>query len=100
VIATDTQAVEELVRSARNGDRSAFGELYGRFFRMVHGLLLARLPNSEVDDAAQDVFLQAMRQIGNLREAGSFGGWLAQIARRYSAEHFRRRRVSTNGARS
>jgi RNA polymerase sigma-70 factor (ECF subfamily) len=33
-----------LVRALRNGDRGAFEELYRRYARMVHGIVLARVP--------------------------------------------------------
>src|ERR1700741_706412 len=46
-----------LVIAAREGDRSAFGGLYARYARMVHGILLARVPSHDVDDLVQDVFL-------------------------------------------
>ncbi|PYQ09990.1 MAG: RNA polymerase subunit sigma-70, partial [Acidobacteria bacterium] len=42
-----------LARAAREGDRAAFGELYSRYARMVHGILLARVPRREVDDLVQ-----------------------------------------------
>ena len=35
-----------LVRAAQAGNREAFGELYRRFSRLVHGVLLARLPRN------------------------------------------------------
>ena len=35
-----------LVRAAREGDRAAFGRLYERHARMVHGILLARAPRA------------------------------------------------------
>jgi hypothetical protein len=34
------------VARVRRGDREAFGELYRRYSRLVHGVLLARLPAS------------------------------------------------------
>jgi RNA polymerase sigma-70 factor, ECF subfamily len=49
-----------LVAAARNGDRTAFGRLYDRYARMVHGILLSRVPPSEVDDLVQDVFVLAL----------------------------------------
>ena len=70
-----------LVEAARKGNRGAFGRLYDRYARMVHGILLARVPRAEVDDLVQDVFVSALRQLRSLRDAGAFGGWLAQIAR-------------------
>jgi RNA polymerase sigma-70 factor (ECF subfamily) len=80
----------QLVGAARDGDRTAFGRLYERFSPMVHGLLLARIPRSEVDDLVQDVFLQAMRRLGSLRSDDSFGPWLAAIARNRARDHYRR----------
>ena len=77
-IAEDAAA---LVREARDGSRAAFGRLYELHARMVHGILLARVPHIEVDDLVQEVFLLAMRRLGTLREPAAFGGWLATIAR-------------------
>ena len=71
-----------LVSDARNGNRLAFGRLYVRYARMVHGVLLAKVPVSEVDDLVQDVFLVALRRLSMLRETGSFGPWLAAAAKR------------------
>jgi RNA polymerase sigma-70 factor, ECF subfamily len=80
---------EELVRAAQSGDRAAFGFLYERYARMVHGVLLGRVPPSAVEDLVQDVFLRAMPRISSLREADHFGGWLATIARNRAADFFR-----------
>jgi RNA polymerase sigma-70 factor, ECF subfamily len=81
-----------LARAARDGDRAAFGELYARYARMVHGILLARVPRREVDDLVQDVFLLALRRLDNLRNPDAFGPWLAMIARNRATDHFRRDR--------
>ena len=78
-----------LVQRSRRGDRDAFNELYKRYFPMVHGILLSRMPISEIDDVTQEVFLQAWLRLGSLRDDRAFGGWLAQITRRRSADHFR-----------
>jgi RNA polymerase sigma-70 factor (ECF subfamily) len=85
----------ELARAARHGNRIAFGRLYDRYSRMVHGILLARVPRSEVDDLVQDVFVQALRQISALRDDGAFGGWLAMIARNRAYDYHRRSREFT-----
>ncbi len=81
-----------LVAAAREGDRGAFGRLYERYARMVHGILLARVPIGEVDDLVQDVFVRAMRQVHTLRDVNCFGGWLATVARN-RANDFHRRSV-------
>jgi RNA polymerase sigma-70 factor (ECF subfamily) len=79
-----------LVDAAREGDRAAFAALYSAYTRMVHGILLARVPRGDVDDLAQDVFLQAMERLRTLRDAAAFGGWLAAIARHRAVDHLRR----------
>src|SRR3990170_4208362 len=79
-----------LVAAARNGDRAAFGHLYGRYGRMVHGILLARVPRSEVADLVHDVFLAALRRLDTLRDNRAFGGWLAMIARNRATDYHRR----------
>ena len=57
---------------------------------MVHGLVLASVPRTDVDDLVQDVFLVAMRRLDSLREAAAFPGWLAAITRHRVADHYRR----------
>jgi RNA polymerase sigma-70 factor (ECF subfamily) len=79
-----------LVSAARDGDRAAFGRLYDRYARMVHGVLLAKVPLGEVDDLVQDVFVLALRRLSTLREIGSFGAWLAAIARNLAMDYHRR----------
>jgi len=81
-----------LIRAAVNGDRSAFGELYVRYARMVHAILLARVPPAEAEDLVQEVFLSAMRQLRGLRTAASFRGWLGAIARNKAMDYFRESR--------
>lgn len=82
-------ADEAVVRAAQAGDRAAFGVLYERYARMVHGVLLARVPASAVEDLVQDVFLRAMPRVSSLRDANAFGGWLAAIARNRATDFFR-----------
>src|SRR5882724_11461804 len=84
---------DTLIRAAADGDRSAFGELYVRYARMVHGILLARVPAGDAEDLVQDVFLSAMRQLRGLRTADSFRGWLGAIARNKAMDHFRQSRA-------
>jgi RNA polymerase sigma-70 factor (ECF subfamily) len=78
-----------LVEAARQGDRVAFDELYRRYRRLVHGILLSRVPSVDAEDLLQDVFLRAWRQLHALREAAAFGGWLASMARHRAVDHLR-----------
>ena len=56
------------VRAARAGDQLAFARLYDLYGRMVHGILMSRVPRNEVDDLVQDVFVTALRKLRSLRD--------------------------------
>jgi RNA polymerase sigma-70 factor, ECF subfamily len=79
-----------LVRAARRGDRAAFSRLYELYARAAHGVLLARVLRGEVDDLLQDAFLQAFRQLGDLRDDAAFGPWLLAICRNRAHDFHRR----------
>lgn len=90
----NTSEDAQLVAAARDGDRGAFGRLYERHARMVHGVLLAHVPFAEVDDLVHDVFLIALRKLGSLREPAAFAGWLIAIARNRATDFHRKPRES------
>ena len=79
-----------LVRKAVTGDEAAFTTLYERYARMIHGVLLARVPRLHVDDLVQDVFLTAWKGLDGLRDPAAFGGWLSMIARNRATDFHRR----------
>jgi len=87
---TELREEDSLVNAAREGDRAAFGRLYDRYARMVHGILLARVPPREVDDLVQEVFLLALRQLHALRDVSRFGAWLGTITRNRANDYFRK----------
>lgn len=88
--AIDALEDAQLVTAAREGNRVAFGCLYDRYARMVHGILLARAPLRDVDDLVQDVFLLALHRLHTLRDATRFGAWLAAIARNRANDYHRK----------
>lgn len=94
VVAVLPEPELRLVERAQSGDRAAFSELYERYFRTIHGVVLARIPAFEVRDVVQEVFLHAFERLGTLREPSKFGPWLAAIARKRAAQFHRRRRPS------
>lgn len=88
-VPTEVEEDDGLILAAAQGDRGAFGELYVRYARMVHGILLARVPAGDAEDLVQDVFISAMRQLRGLRTASAFRGWLGAIARNRAIDYFR-----------
>jgi len=86
----ETCADDALVGAARAGDRPAFGLLYHRYSRMVHGILLCRVPPRDVDDLVQEVFLLALRKLDSLRDISRFGAWLSTITRNRANDYYRK----------
>lgn len=83
----------ELVLAAQRGDRQAFGRLAVRYERVVYATVYRRLGNhAETQELCQDVLIQAMQKIGQLRDPSRFGGWLRSIASRMALNRAMRRR--------
>src|SRR5947207_5101774 len=80
------------ILAAVAGDREAFAALYADYVRMVHAILLGRVPRRDVDDLVQDVFIAAYTRLRELREPAAFGGWLATIARNRATDYLRQSR--------
>src|SRR4029453_1250747 len=78
------------IRAVAAGDPDAFAHLYADYSRMVHAILLGRVPRREVGDLVQDVFLAAFTRIRELRDPAAFGGWLASLARKPAPHNPRR----------
>jgi len=80
---SDKKQLVHQVRAAQRGDRQAFDLLFRRYQRAVYGAVLRRLGNhAEAQEVVQEVFLQAVRKIGQLQNPLCFGGWLRSIANR------------------
>lgn len=70
-----------VVSLAAKGDRMAFAELVRRRQSWVRNLMRRCCGDPAVaEDLSQQVFLQAWRRIRQVREPGSFGSWIRQIA--------------------
>ena len=82
----DPQTVQtRLVSAAQQGDREAFGRLFEQFQRAVYAVAFRRLgDHAEAQEVCQEVFIQAMRKIGQLRDPRCFAGWLRSMASRMS----------------
>jgi len=88
----DKLIVLDLVRQAQTGDRLALGELFERFQRHVFLIARRRLGNdAEAQELVQDVFVQVIEKLGQLREAECFAGWLRTIAHRTAINRGMRR---------
>jgi RNA polymerase sigma-70 factor (ECF subfamily) len=81
-----------LVEAAQQGDREAFGQLVDKYQGAVYATIYRRLGNhAETQELCQEVFMQALRKIGQLTDPRCFGGWLRSIAGRMAINRAVRR---------
>ena len=91
--------LETLVRSARDGDRAAFGTIVRRFQDVAFGGAFSWLGDAEeARDAAQDAFIEAWEELANLQEPAAFPGWFRRIVIKQVDRHLRRRRPQVPAA--
>ena len=93
--------VAELVLEAQAGDRAALGEIARRYHGVVYGTALRRLGHEgEAQELAQEVFVQVLRKIGQLRQPECLAGWLRSITNRLALNRLARAKaeISTENA--
>ena len=79
------------IRRARDGDLDAFNRLVELHQRSVLNLCLRMVgTQAAAEDACQDAFISAYRNIGSFR-GGSFRPWLMRIAANACTDELRRR---------
>lgn len=95
--------INELVTLARNGDAEAFGELYELYYREMYYYACCVTGSDELaQDAVSEAVLAAFRQIGSLKKAEAFKGWLFKILcasckRHYTQNQHKRTLVYLDG---
>lgn len=82
--------VREAIRRVLEGDIEAFGVMVQTFQKLVAADLARRLPASDVQEVAQDVFVRAYRALPGYRGDAPVRIWLLRIAR-YAAMDFWRK---------
>src|SRR2546423_13386511 len=81
----------ELVEASRRGERDAFGRLVARYQDVVWAVSYSSTGNRTLgEDVAQETFIAAWRQLGQLRDAVQIGPWLCGIARNLARKARRR----------
>ena len=91
----ESRTVAQLVVAAQSGDREAFGALFERYRPGIFALAMKRVRNAdEADELTQEVFMQAMQKINQLRVPEAFGGWLRQIVHRMAINRVTRTRTA------
>jgi len=70
-----------LLEALRAGHPGASAALYDRYADYVHAMLMRILGSDpEIGDLLQEVFLQALRSVGSVRDARRLKPWLGSVA--------------------
>jgi RNA polymerase sigma-70 factor (ECF subfamily) len=83
---------QDLVASAQRGALDAFSALYEYYLPIVFNRVRCVVPEEDVEDVTQDVFIAAIRSLKSFRGEARFGTWLRTITNRQIAEYYRHRR--------
>ena len=79
-----------LVEAAQQGRLESFGALYQRYHNPIVALAYAQLGDKHsAEDAAQEVFAIACRDLRSLRDRAKFGAWLGGICRNVTKQMLR-----------
>jgi len=80
-----------LVSRSLAGDRGAFGEIVARYQSLVCSIAYSATGSiSQSEDLAQESFIDAWRQLRQLREPSRLRAWLCGIARNHALNALRR----------
>jgi len=81
-----------LVEAAQGGHLDSFGALYQRYHNPIVALAYAQIGNTHLaEDAAQEAFAIACKDLRALRDPEKFGPWLGGICRNVTRQMIRTR---------
>ena len=82
---------EVLIRQFKDGDRNAFDGLYQRYLPAVYRRVRFVIPEADVEDVTQEVFIAAVRSLPSFSGEAQFGTWLRTLTNNKVAEYYRKR---------
>lgn len=89
-------ADESLARQAQQGDREAFLILYNRYLNKVYNRVKTRVPQTDVEDVVQDIFIAVVRSLPSFELRAQFNTWLYTIVNRQIADYYRKQYRTVN----
>jgi RNA polymerase sigma-70 factor, ECF subfamily len=91
-MATELRDESRMIASILAGDAELFHELIRPYERRVYAMALSFLRNeADAEDATQEAFLKAFRNLASFRGDARFGTWLVSIALNEARSRIRRR---------
>jgi RNA polymerase sigma-70 factor, ECF subfamily len=82
---------EHLIQRFKQGDLDSFGPLYERYVRAVHNRVRYVIPEADVEDVTQEVFIAVLKSLHTFRGESQFSTWLRTLTNYKVAEYYRKR---------
>jgi RNA polymerase sigma-70 factor (ECF subfamily) len=82
---------ESLIQQFVQGDLEAFESLYCRHVKAVYNRVRFVIPETDVEDVVQEVFLATLSSLRKFRGEAQFTTWLRTLTNHKVAEYYRRR---------
>ncbi|MCC7119302.1 MAG: sigma-70 family RNA polymerase sigma factor [Anaerolineales bacterium] len=82
---------EVLIQQFKSGSSEAFNQLYHRHINSVYKRVRYVVPESEVEDVTQEVFIAALKSLHSFRGDAQFSTWLRTLTNHKVAEFYRKR---------
>lgn len=90
----EAQSDMEIISAVLSGEAHAFRDLVRRYERDVYRTTLYLLKNeSDAEDASQEAFIRAYRNLASFRAEAKFSTWLLGIALNEARDRIRRRKA-------
>ncbi len=86
-VATD----EFLIQRFKDGNSDAFTALYQRHLASVFNRVRYLIPETDVEDVTQEVFIAVVKSLHSFRGEAQFGTWLRTLTNHKVAEYYRKR---------
>lgn len=86
----------EVINAIRSGETDRYRELVDRYKDYVFTITLRILPDpNDAEEASQDTFMKAFKNLHRFEEKSKFTTWLYRIAFNTAISYTRKRRIST-----
>lgn len=96
--APDEAILQDLIASAREGDRRAYGNVFRICYEDIFDYIARRVGNRmDAEDLTMQVFAKGLKAVSSYEERGhSVKAWLYRIAHNAVVDHFRTQRYSVD----
>jgi RNA polymerase sigma-70 factor (ECF subfamily) len=81
---------ELLIQKFKEGYTDAFNTLYERHLASVYNRVRYLVPETEIEDITQEVFIAAAKSLHSFRGEARFGTWLRTLTNYKVAEYYRK----------